>query len=935
MSRKNQFAEQCLTEHAALRSAVLAAEALYGALGKALDNALSQTVNRIENEYSAAVQRANAGLEQARQAATSAVQSAINSAGLSAAPWSSPAWSNHTPPTTGSPPALLRLGELRPEHITVRLPSMPALLPLLGERHLLISFGDAQSRLGAGILESLAWRIAALSAPGSYRFILMDPLDRGTNLASLLKLPEELRGQKIWCDDQDIETMLKLLADDVEDVIQRRLLNTYRDVEAYNAANPDVAVPYRFLVFVGFPRGFTPKAADLLFSITRAGRRAGCYILGGVLRGEKPPHGFDFAAFMKQATYCSVKGTDRLEWNDSDFARIPVRPDGPPPAALIDRLSQAIQPLAVASASTTIPFRRIAVRKAHWWQASSSTGLEAALGVDESGAVYRMAIGRGVTHHALVGGATGTGKTNLLHLMVLMLSTAYSPQELELYLVDFKGGVEFQDYVTHALPHARAVVLEAEREFGLSILQHLVEEMERRSQAFKAVSVNDIQEYRQRTGRPMPRVLLIMDEYVVLFSEDDRLSFQASEALGALVMRGRSFGIHVLLSAQRPASTFLNMAHIKSQMGLRVAFKCRPEDSTLILGEGNEKAARLSQIGQACVTLDPDRIDATVQVRIARVTPDERALYLRGLQEYARLQQFSRAAPMIVFRRDAPAIWSKSRAVSPWLSTMAKNLPPAPLFWLGQPLRIADDIAVTLEPHQGANLLVLGSDESLAMRLLFSGLLGLSMTTSPQLARFLVIGMVNPQQLAGPILAALQAEVPHSIQIHIHQSAVDAMSALVTEMYNRLAQLPARSPSHVFLIVAGLHRWQEARSSTPYTPSPVGEQLAGLVEQGPSVGIHTLLWCDRLGTLSAVVGTGAMHDALVQFGHRVALQMTADESVNYLGGPYAARLGSERAYYRNEQWPADVVDKFKPYAWLSTAEVQSVISSLKIRWSKP
>lgn len=208
MSRKNQLTEQCLTEHAALRSAVQAAEALYGALGKALDNALSQTVNRIENEYAAAVQRANAGLEQARQAATSAVQSAINSAGLSAAPWSSPAWSNHTPPTTGSPPALLRLGELRPEHITVRLPSMPALLPLLGERHLLISFGDAQSRLGAGILESLAWRIAALSAPGSYRFILMDPLDRGTNLASLLKLPEELRGQKIWCDDQDIETML-------------------------------------------------------------------------------------------------------------------------------------------------------------------------------------------------------------------------------------------------------------------------------------------------------------------------------------------------------------------------------------------------------------------------------------------------------------------------------------------------------------------------------------------------------------------------------------------------------------------------------------------------------------------------------------------------------------------------------------------------------
>ena len=928
MSRRAKLAQQAITEHAAIKAAAQAAEALYIALVRGLDAALTQTVNQIESEYAAAVQRANAGLEQTRQTATAAVQSAISAAGLAAAPWSAPGWNHHTPPTTGSPPALLRLGELRPT-IATRLPPMPALLPLLGQRHVLVSFEDAQSRLGAGILESLAWRIAALSPPASYRFLLLDPLDRGTNLASLLKLPEALRGQKIWCDDQEIEAALKGLADDIEEVIQRRLLNTYRDIEAYNAANPDVAVPYRFLVFVGFPRGFTPKAAELLFSVARTGRRAGCYLLGGVLRGEKPPHGFDFAAFMKLATYLSVKGAGHLEWNDPDFARIPVQPDAPPPAALIDRLARAIQPLAVASAATTIPFRRIAVRKAHWWQASSAAGLEAALGIDESGQVYRVAIGQGVTHHALVGGATGTGKTNLLHLLVLMLSTAYSPGELELYLVDFKEGVEFQDYVTYALPHAKAVVLEAEREFGLSILQHLVEEMERRSLAFKTAGVSDIREYRQRTGRTMPRILLIMDEYVVLFSEDDRLSFQASEALGALVMRGRSFGIHVLLSAQRPASTFLSMAHIKSQMGLRLALKCRPEDSTLILGEGNEKAARLSQAGEACVTSDPDRIDATAQVRIARVTPDERALYLRGLQEFSRLQRFSPAAPMIVFSRDAPALWSASRTVAGWLTPGRRTLPPAPLFWLGQPLRIADDITVVLEPHQGANLLVLGSDESLAMRLLLSALQGLVLTTPPRAARFLLVGAVDPRQPAGQILSALQTGIPHPIQVHARQAAVEALNTLAAEMDDRLARLPTRPPDRVFLLVAGLHRWPEVRGPNPYTPSPAGEQWARLVQQGPQVGIHTLLWCDRLSTLGAVAGGGAMHDTLAQFGHRVALQMTADESVNYLGGPYAARLGSERAYYRNEQWPADVLDKFKPYVWLSPAEVNSLVAVVR------
>ena len=650
------------------------------------------------------------------------------------------------------------------------------------------------------------------------------------------------------------------------------------------------------------------------------------------MRGERPPHGFDFTAFMKLSTYASVKKPDCLEWNDPEFAQLLVRPDSPPPAALIDRLARAIEPLALASASTTIPFRRLAVRKANWWQASSVDGLEAVIGLDESGDEYKVNIGSGVTHHALVGGATGTGKTNLLHLLVLMLGTTYSPDELELYLVDFKEGVEFQDYVAYGYPHAGAVLLEAEREFGLSVLQRLVEEMERRSQAFKAVGVSELQDHRARTGQLMPRILLIMDEYVVLFGEDDRLSFQASEALGSLVMRGRSFGIHVLLSAQRPASTFLSMSHIKSQMGLRVALKCRPEDSTLILGEGNERAARLTRSGESCVTSDPDSTDATAQVRIARVEPDERALYLKGLREFARLKRYARKMPTIVFSRDAPAVWSESHAVAQRLAAPQWAPLPAPLFWLGQPLRIADDLSVTVDSHQGNNLLVLGSDETLAMRLLTGALLGLGLTAPPQTVRFEWIGTVDPQQAVGGTLVALREAMPHDIEVQSRQAAVDTLNGLLVELDERLSHLPARPDETIFLVVAGLHRWLEVRGPNAYTPSPSGEQLARLLQQGPEVSIHTLMWCDRLNTLGAVVGSGTTHDALAQFAHRVALQMNSDESVNFVGGPYAAKLGGERAYYRNEQWPADVLDKFKPYALLSPMEASSVAGTMKTRW---
>lgn len=940
MSRKSELSQQVTAEHATLRGAAQTVQAVRGALFKELDAELAQTIKRAESKYATAIQQSNAELERVRQLALGDLQSALNRAGLSAAPWSAPGWNKHAPPSAASPAAFIRLGELQISHLATRLPPLPALIPLVGQKQVLLSFDDSEARLGASILEQLAWRVVASSSPESYHFILFDPLDRGTNLDTLLKLPESIRGPKIWCDDQDIERAMQEMDREIQDIIQRRLLNTYVDVEAYNLANPDVAIPYRLLIFIGFPKGLTVKAADLLLSIVRSGRRAGCYLLGSVVRGGNVPHGFDLASFTRQSTYLTLRHGNSLEWDDRDYAGFTVRPDAPPPVEVIDHLAQVIESLVAASSAATLSFRRLAVRKASWWSERSTTGLVVPIGIDENGGFYSFAIGQGQpnrapAYHVLVGGATGMGKTNLLHLLILMLATKYHPDELELYLVDFKEGVEFQEYVTQRLVHARAVVLEAEREFGLSVLQRLVDEMQRRSQVFKAAGVSEIQEYRTRTGQSMPRILLIMDEYVRLFSDDDRLSFQASEALGALVMRGRSFGIHVLLSAQRPASTFLSMANIRGQMSLRIAFKCRPDDSTLILGEGNEKAARLARAGEACATADPDRVDATSQIRIARVEPDERTLYLRGLQEFARLKSYARATPMIVFSRNAPAIWNEGREIAQQLAGSPRKPLAQPLFWLGQPLRIADDISVSLESAQGSNVLILGNDEVLALRTLFSIALGLSLTTSPSAARFLLIGNLDPQQPAGRAFVGLQSRLPHEVQCVVRQAAVDTVSSLAVEMDQRLAQLPAAATRKVFVFVAGLHRWMEARGPNSYTPSSVGELLTRLCQHGSQVGIHILMWSDRVSSIGAAVGAAAVHDMVAQFGHRIAFQMSSDESFNFVGAPLAAKLGSERALYRNEQWPADILDKFKPYSWFGPADLQNVLDIISSGWGKP
>src|SRR5207253_796642 len=180
------------------------------------------------------------------------------------------------------------------------------------------------------------------------------------------------------------------------------------------------------------------------------------------------------------------------------------------------------------------PFDYVAPSSEQWWTGDSRQGISVALG--RSGATGRqhLSLGQGTAQHALVGGKTGSGKSTLLHALITQIAQLYSPDEVELYLIDFKKGVEFKTYASHELPHARVVAVESEREFGLSVLQRLDAELKYRGERFRQAGVNDLNSYRQAVTpdangtRTMPRVLLIIDEFQEFFVEDDKIAQEAA-----------------------------------------------------------------------------------------------------------------------------------------------------------------------------------------------------------------------------------------------------------------------------------------------------------------------------------------------------------------------------------------------------------------------
>src|SRR5207245_504057 len=201
-----------------------------------------------------------------------------------------------------------------------------------------------------------------------------------------------------------------------------------------------------------------------------------------------------------------------------------------------------------------------------------------------------LQLGQGTSQHALVAGKTGSGKSTLLHALITNLALHYGPDEVELYLIDFKKGVEFKCYATCALPHARVVAVESEREFGLSVLQRLDGELTRRGELYRTHGLNDLASYRALLDGgadlpPMPRVLLVVDEFQEFFVEDDKVAQESALLLDRLVRQGRAFGIHVLLGSQTLGGSYSLARSTIAQMPVRIALQCSQADPHLTLSK--------------------------------------------------------------------------------------------------------------------------------------------------------------------------------------------------------------------------------------------------------------------------------------------------------------------------------------------------------------
>lgn len=628
--------------------------------------------------------------------------------------------------------------------------------------------------------------------------------------------------------------------------------------------------------------------------------------------------GLNLSDLERTATIISWDG-QHFTYYDDDFISCQLTIDLLPPNHLLERILDSVGKCAKETSRVETPFEKITPLETAWWQENSKDIIKLPIGRAGARKIQFLELGQGMSQHVLIVGKTGSGKSTLLHILLTSLVLNYSPQEVEVYLVDFKKGVEFKTYAIHELPHARVIAIESEREFGLSVLQGLNTEMNRRGELFRNIAVDHISEYRGKSNKHMPRILLLVDEFQEFFVEDDGIASQSAQILDRLVRQGRAFGIHVLLGSQTIAGTYNLARSTIDQMAVRIALQCSESDSRLILAEDNPAARLLSRPGQAIYNSSNGLIEGNNLFQVAWLLDEKRDAYLRNIKKMAEEKGYLQEHQQIVFEGNAPANVINNITLINLISTplwpQGHNRVAA---YLGEPVAIKEATTAYFSNQNGDNLLVVGRNDEVAAGVMLISLISIAAQYKPENIQFYILNF-NRVDTYMDVFNSLDSFLPHRCKIGHHRDLAEVISKVGAEVRQRRSDNVdfSRIDSFIYIFILGLQHARDLRQEDDYSylsknkeepdTANISTQFDIILREGPDVGVHILTWCDTYTNFTRILDRRLLRE----FEKRIIFQMSSEDSTNLIDTPMANKLGQYRAFFFNEG--EGQLEKFRPY----------------------
>jgi len=584
--------------------------------------------------------------------------------------------------------------------------------------------------------------------------------------------------------------------------------------------------------------------------------------------------------------------------------------------------------------------------------------------------------------HALLAGATGSGKSYTLHAIIFSLALHYSPDELELYLLDYKEGVEFQIYVTpdqldkpdalnnldpeRILPHAKVISIESDAEFGLSVLESAIAEIESRAKVCKSVGASGIESYRKTTGKKLPRLLIVIDEYQQMYLEaDSRLCDRLNDALEQIAKQGRSFGVHLLLGSQSPRVKDFR-ERIYEQMAVRMAMNMSRSTAAMLMADGNVDVVELlDRSGKLAYN---DRLGEKVGNQIGQVAfinSEARRTAMQKILLTSSVRKYKRSSPTVVFNGIQPAQLKRNSELSAivncdrWLEHKDLNdqfleekdwqsLEKPCASWLGESMRIGRQVRTIFRRRPRNHLLIIGNAENEIFGMLEAMLIGFVHTCSPTNISFQIADLSLSEGEIAEIMPSFRDHLETIFDVSIGKRFANGdrkivraeviWQQVIEEFDRRQAIRQAdtdamdfgKSLFFVFALgsLSQMDRFRPVTGRMGDEMSPDAKKLLEIASKGSELGIHIVLWLSDFKSFPQLFGGN--RGALTHFDLRVAFKMGDRDSQDFLGEGIAKNLRDSQAYFTDASTP-DTPEKFRPYAALQPAVVDTYAQALKQR----
>lgn len=229
---------------------------------------------------------------------------------------------------------------------------------------------------------------------------------------------------------------------------------------------------------------------------------------------------------------------------------------------------------------STIPFQK------------TTSAIAAPIGVKSNGEVvdFKIDVNKG-HYHAFVIGETGSGKSRFLHDVIINMIGKYSPEDVELYLMDFKG-VEFNDYKD--IKHSRVILVDrADERITYEVIRELKEKMEERQRVLASSGASDVDEYNKMSSdKHLSQIILVADECQTLFADrarNSRLQNEMISIIALVAQQGRAYGVHLLMATQSLSNAPLLGKDILNQIGEHYILPCLPADARRLVPDHEQR----------------------------------------------------------------------------------------------------------------------------------------------------------------------------------------------------------------------------------------------------------------------------------------------------------------------------------------------------------